>query len=99
MDTGLMEVTLVRARRGAMRSLRGVLGFAVALGVSIAGASAQTAKYPDRPVKILVGFSAGGGTDVAARILAQKMSEGFAQTVLVENRPGVSGMIALQATA
>src|SRR5262245_55425569 len=74
------------------------LALTVALGIS-AGAGAQTAKYPDRPVKILVGFSAGGGTDVAARILAQKMSEGFAQTVVVENRPGVSGMIALEATA
>jgi tripartite-type tricarboxylate transporter receptor subunit TctC len=98
MDTGLIEATHVGARRGAMRSLRGLLALAVALGIC-AGASAQTAKYPDRPVKILVGFSAGGGTDVAARILAQKMSEGFAQPVVVENRPGVSGMIALQATA
>jgi tripartite-type tricarboxylate transporter receptor subunit TctC len=43
---------------------------------------------------MVVGFTAGGGTDVVARILAQKMSESLGQSVLVENRPGASGMIA-----
>ena len=55
---------------------------------------AQPAKYPDHPVKVVVGFSAGGGTDVVARIIAQKMSETLGQTVVVENRTGASGMIA-----
>src|SRR5262249_20475129 len=53
----------------------------------------------DKPIKMLVGFSAGGGTDVVARILAQKMSEGLGQSVLVENRPGASGMIAAEVVA
>ena len=43
---------------------------------------------------MMVGFSAGGGTDVVARILAQKMSESLGQTVVVENRSGASGLIA-----
>ena len=60
-------------------------------------AAAQSAKFPDKPVKMIVGFSAGGGTDVVARILAQKMSESMGQTVFVENRPGASGMIAVEA--
>src|SRR5262249_54207955 len=47
--------------------------------------------------KMMVGFSAGGGTDVIARIVAQKMSEGLGQSVLVENWPGASGMIAAEA--
>ena len=49
---------------------------------------AQTATYPDRPVKMFVGFAAGGGTDVAARILAQKLTEAWGQSVVVENKPG-----------
>jgi tripartite-type tricarboxylate transporter receptor subunit TctC len=72
----------------------------IAVGLALAGSlfaslsRAQTANYPDKPIKMAVGFSAGGGTDVVARILAQKMSETLGQTVLVENRTGASGMIA-----
>jgi tripartite-type tricarboxylate transporter receptor subunit TctC len=72
---------------------------AVAMGVAAPVGQAQAPRYPDKPAKILVGFSAGGGTDVAARILALKMSEGLGQSVVVENRPGASGMIATEAVA
>jgi tripartite-type tricarboxylate transporter receptor subunit TctC len=71
-----------------------LLGLVLATSLAAGSATAQTAKFPDKPIKILVGFSAGGGTDVVARILAQKMSESLGQTVVVENRPGASGMIA-----
>jgi len=81
-----------------MSSWRILLGLALATCVPSEG-TAQTATYPDRPVKILVGFSAGGGTDVVARILAQKMSETLGQTVVVENRAGASGLIAAEAVA
>jgi tripartite-type tricarboxylate transporter receptor subunit TctC len=76
-----------------------LLGLALAAGLPAIEAAAQGAKYPDRPVKMLVGFSAGGGTDVVARILALKMSEGLGQTVVVENRSGASGLIAGEAVA
>jgi len=79
------------------RSLLALLGLAAGLA-AVAG-QAQTARYPDRPVKILVGFAAGGGTDVAARILAQKLTDALGQTVMVENRPGASGMIAAETAA
>ena len=71
------------------------------LGLALATLAdpAPAAPYPDRPVKILVGFSAGGGTDVAARVMAQKLTDALGQTVVVENRPGVSGMLAAEATA
>jgi len=81
------------------RPLRFLLWLALVLVLPITDGRAQTAKYPDRPVKMLVGFAAGGGTDVIARIVAQKMSEGLGQTVLVENRPGASGMLAGEALA
>ena len=60
-------------------------------------ASAQI--YPAKPVRIMVGFSAGGGTDVTARLLAQKLSEYLGQSVIVDNRPGSGGMIATEAVS
>ncbi len=72
--------------------LRVVLTFA--LIVCSGAIRAQTADYPNRPIKMLVGFAAGGGTDVAARVIAQKMSEILGQGVVVENRTGASGLIA-----
>lgn len=58
-------------------------------------ASAQ-APYPAKPVRILVGFAAGGGIDVAARIYAQRFTESMGPTFLVDNRPGASGNIAAE---
>jgi tripartite-type tricarboxylate transporter receptor subunit TctC len=60
-------------------------------------AAAQT--YPARPVKIVVGFAAGGPTDVIARILAADMSVAVGQSFIVENRPGANAIIATEAVA
>ena len=78
--------------------LRGALTLALALLLCCAAglASAQNAGFPDRPIKMVVGFAAGGSTDVAARIVAQKMSEILGQSVLVEDRTGASGLIAAE---
>ena len=73
--------------------------FGLALATVLPAAADEAASYPDRPIKIFVGFSAGGGTDVAARILAQKLTEALGQSVVVENRPGASGMIAAETVA
>lgn len=70
--------------RISRRHLLGVAAFGVA-----GAALAQT-----KPIRILVGFAAGGGNDVTARLLAQKMSEGAAGQVLVDNKTGASGLIA-----
>ena len=74
------------------------LGVALAAGLPATQGHAQ-GKYPDRPVKVVVGFSAGGGTDVAARVIAQKLSEAMGQTFVVENRAGASGLIASEQVA
>jgi tripartite-type tricarboxylate transporter receptor subunit TctC len=55
--------------------------------------------YPTRPVKILVGFAAGGPTDVIARVIAQDMTASLGQSVIVENRPGANAIIATEAVA
>jgi tripartite-type tricarboxylate transporter receptor subunit TctC len=57
------------------------------------------AQYPDRPVHLVVPYPAGGPNDVIARVLAQKLSGSLGQQVIVENRPGGSGNIAMEVTA
>jgi tripartite-type tricarboxylate transporter receptor subunit TctC len=57
-------------------------------------ATASAQNYPNKPVRILVGFVPGGSTDLAARFMAQKLGELFAQQVIVENRPGAGTAIA-----
>jgi tripartite-type tricarboxylate transporter receptor subunit TctC len=59
-------------------------------------AAAYAQSYPTKPVRLLVGFAAGGPTDVIARILAQDMTQTLGQTVLVENKAGATSMIATQ---
>ncbi len=62
-------------------------------------ASAFGQAYPVKPVRILVGFTAGGATDLSARFLAQKLSETIGQAVVVENRPGAGSMLAPEVVA
>src|SRR5437868_2664635 len=64
------------------------------IGLGPLPSAAQTSPFPARPIRILVGFAAGGGNDVITRILAQKLSEGPLGPVLVDNRTGASGLIA-----
>ena len=63
-------------------------------------AHAQGTSYPNRPVRLIVGFPAGTGPDIVARLLAQKLSEGWGgQGVIVDNKPGAGGLIAASEAA
>ena len=71
-----------------------------AMALSFAAASAVgAAGYPDKPIRMLVGFAAGGGTDTTARAIGQPLSEVLGQQIIVDNRPGAAGNIAADITA
>ncbi len=67
--------------------------FAIWLGLLLCPAVAAAQSWPERPVRLIVPYAAGGGTDIVARVLGQKLGEALHQPFLVENKPGASGMI------
>ncbi|WP_017760399.1 Bug family tripartite tricarboxylate transporter substrate binding protein [Pseudacidovorax intermedius] len=77
-----------------------LLAATAALTAAWTGAQAQTGAYPSRPVRLIVGFPAGTGPDIVARLLAQKLSEGWNGVgVVVDNKPGAGGTIAASEAA
>ncbi|KQX87138.1 Bug family tripartite tricarboxylate transporter substrate binding protein [Variovorax sp. Root473] len=86
------------ARRRALIAATTLIGLG---GIPWASqALAQTGAYPSRPVRLVVGFPAGSGPDIVARLLAQKLSEGWGNLgVVVDNKPGAAGLIAASEVA
>ena len=64
-----------------------------------AAASAQPGAYPAKPVKLVIPYPPGGGTDITGRAMAQKLSEFLGQSVVIENKPGATGMIGAASVA
>ena len=81
------------ARRNALRAI------VASLALSMIGGIAHAQAWPQKPIRLLVGFAPGGGTDIVARTLGQRMSELLGQPVVVENRAGASGTIAAELVA
>jgi tripartite-type tricarboxylate transporter receptor subunit TctC len=79
----------------------GIIGRAWGLGLACAGvclaAPAAAADYPSRPIRLVVGFAAGGPTDIFARVMGQHLAQRLGQQVIVENRPGGGGNTATEA--
>jgi tripartite-type tricarboxylate transporter receptor subunit TctC len=83
-------------QRTGLRMNRRMIITALLLGIAFAtGAPAQT--FPSRPVRIIVGYSAGGAVDIIARAVGQQLSSGLGQAVIVENKPGAGTNIATRA--
>jgi tripartite-type tricarboxylate transporter receptor subunit TctC len=85
----------MQLREGKMNRLFTVLCVLVLTGPALA----QTFPQPGRPIRVLVGFAAGGGTDIQARQAAPKLAEALGTTVVVENKPGASTSIAVNEVA
>jgi tripartite-type tricarboxylate transporter receptor subunit TctC len=78
------------------------LAMAAAVAVPLCAQSAERSPerdYPTKPIRLLVGFPVGGGADVAARVIAPRMSERLGQAIVVDNRPGAGSSIASEITA
>jgi tripartite-type tricarboxylate transporter receptor subunit TctC len=73
----------------------------IAVGLAVSGLQTNVAAqgYPERPVRLLIAFPAGGTIDTLGRILAQKLTEAWGQNVVIENRPGAGGNIGAAAAA
>ncbi|WP_431511866.1 Bug family tripartite tricarboxylate transporter substrate binding protein [Variovorax sp. DAIF25] len=86
--------TILRRRRQTLRA-------ATALGLAglLAAPMAWAQKYPDKPIRLIVGYSAGGGVDAVARLLSARLPAVLGQQVLVENRTGATGLIAADLVA
>src|SRR5258706_2149092 len=72
---------------------------AISLALAPALCAAQTPGYPDKPIRMLVGFAPGGGTDTTARAISAKLGELMGQQVIIDNRAGAAGNIATELVA
>src|SRR5262249_4192638 len=92
-------------RHGFMARARRAFWLAIAcvaaawVGAQPVCAQSGAKKYPDKPIKIIVPFAPGGSVDVVARVIGQKMTDDWGQSVIVESRAGASAMIGTAAAA
>ena len=75
------------------------LAIALLLAASAPAQESSARSFPNKPIRIIVGFVAGSGTDIIARVVSAKMSEGLGQPVIIENKPGAQSIIAAEFVA
>src|SRR6478735_6016072 len=95
----MMWSTSLHGREVMMGRLSGAMFAAmVAIAATVAGAQAQDAAagFPNKPIRVIVPFAAGGGNDIFARLVGNKLGQILGQTVVNENKPGAGGRIAAE---
>ena len=88
----------MKARRRYVPTGIGSIALVLA-AITSASAQEDPAKYPTRPIHIVVGFTPGGGNDLIARIVGQKLSEDLGQPVIIDNKPGAGAIVATEYVA
>ena len=83
------------SRRSALLVGALLLGLAAAPSAALA----QQAAYPSKPIKLVIPYPPGGGTDITGRAMAQRLAEFLGQSVVIENKPGATGMIGAASVA
>jgi tripartite-type tricarboxylate transporter receptor subunit TctC len=81
------------------RITRGLAAFAMATFGVLATQAASAQSWPNKPIRIVVPFTAGGNTDIVARLIGEGLSKTFGQPVLIENKPGAAGLVGATAVA
>src|SRR6184192_3714139 len=76
-----------------------MIRFCLAIIAAAFAAAALSQDYPSKPIRIVVGYAAGGGNDIIVRVMQPEMSKGLGQPVIVENKPGAQSIIAAETVA
>ena len=79
--------------------MKSIAGCLILAGLVVAAGAAHAQNFPNKPVRILIGFSAGSSIDTVARVIAQKLNESWGQPVIIDNRAGAGGNIAADVVA
>src|ERR1700755_3126027 len=77
-----------------MKAFGRKLLLAATIGIAALSTAAGAQEYPTKPIHLIVGFAAGGGNDIIARVFGQKLSESLGQPVIIENKPGAGAILA-----
>jgi tripartite-type tricarboxylate transporter receptor subunit TctC len=93
-----METTMANLTRPTRRIVLQGAGL-LAMGSALSSRSASAANYPDRPVRIIAPFAAGGPSDITARLMSVKLGDALGQTFVIENRPGAGSNLGTVAVA
>jgi tripartite-type tricarboxylate transporter receptor subunit TctC len=76
-----------------VRSIRSITAKCIAIPAALSTTAPLAQTYPAKPVRVIVPFAPGGGSDITARVMSQKLAEHFGQSFVPDNRPGAGGLV------